>query len=62
MFCQFLLYRKVTQSYIHMYMYSFSHIILHHVPSQAIDYSHVYYTTGPHHLPVTLSKFKYNVT
>ena len=30
-FCQFLLYSKVTQSYI--YIYSFAHIILHHVPS-----------------------------
>ena len=29
MFCQFLLYSKVTQSYI--YIHSFSHIILHHV-------------------------------
>ena len=30
-FCQFLLYRKVTQSYTHTHIYSFSHIILHHV-------------------------------
>ena len=29
-FCQFLLYSKVTQSYIYIF---FSHIILHHVPS-----------------------------
>ena len=31
MFCLFLLYSKVTQS--HIYIHSFSHIILHHVPS-----------------------------
>ena len=30
MFCQFLLDSKVTQSFI--YIYSFPHIILHHVP------------------------------
>ena len=31
-FCQFLLYRKVTQIYI--YIHSSTHVILHHVPSQ----------------------------
>ena len=34
MFCQFLLYSKVTQSYIHIHFFSL--IILHHVPSQVI--------------------------
>ena len=33
MSCQFLLYSKVTQSYI-MYIHSFSHVILRRVPSQ----------------------------
>ena len=33
--CQFLLYSKVT----HIYTHAFSHIILHHVPSQVIRYS-----------------------
>ena len=36
-FCQFLLYSKVTQP--HKYIHSFSHIILHHVPSQVTRYS-----------------------
>ena len=36
MFCQFLLCSKVTQSYTHIY--SFSHIIFCHVPSQVIIY------------------------
>ena len=33
MFCQFLLYSKVTQSHVcvHTHTHSFSHIILHHV-------------------------------
>ena len=35
MFCQFLLHSKVTQ----LYMYNFTHIILHPVPSQVIGYS-----------------------
>ena len=35
MFCQFLLYSKVTQLY--MYMHSFFHNIIYHVPSQVID-------------------------
>ena len=40
---KFLLYSKVTQSYI---QYSFSHIILHHVPSQVTKYSSLCYTVG----------------
>ena len=39
MFCQCLLYSKVTQSCIYGYLHSFSHIILPHVPSQVIRYS-----------------------
>ena len=38
MFCQFLPYSKVTQSYIYIYIYNFSHIIPHHVPLQVIRY------------------------
>ena len=34
MFFQFLLYSKVTQLY--KYTHSFSHIILHYIPSQVI--------------------------
>ena len=45
-----------------MYIHSFSHIILHHVSSQVIGYSYLCYTTGPHCLPVILSKFKYYIT
>ena len=41
-FCQYLLYSKVTHSYIHIYIctyiYYFSYIILHHVPSQETDF------------------------
>ena len=36
-FCQFLLYSKVTQLYI--YIYSFSHITFYHVPSQMTRHS-----------------------
>ena len=32
MFCQFLLYSKVTQSYIYIHTFFFINIILHHVP------------------------------
>ena len=42
MLCQFLLYSKVTQSYIHVH--SFSCIIFHHVPSQEMGYSSRCYT------------------
>ena len=45
-FCQFLLYSKVTQSYIHIC--SFSYITLHHVPSQVTRYSSLCYTAGSH--------------
>ena len=41
MFCQFLLYNKVTLSYI--YMHSFSHIILYHIPSQVTQYHSLNY-------------------
>ena len=44
MFSQFLLYSKVTQSY--MSTPSFSHIIFHHVLSQEIGYSSLCYTVG----------------
>ena len=50
MLCQFLLYSKVTQSYI--YMYSFSHIIFHHVLSQEIEYNSLCCTAGPHCLSI----------
>ena len=36
LYCQFLMYSKVSQSYL--YVHSFSHIILHHVTSQVIRY------------------------
>ena len=44
--CQFLLYSKVTQSYTHIYMHSFSHVILHRIPSQVTRWSSLCYTTG----------------
>ena len=43
MLCQFLLYIKVTS---HTYIYSFSHIIFHHVLSQETGYSSLCYTVG----------------
>ena len=46
MFCLLLLYSKVTWSYI--YIHYFSHTIFHHVPSQVIGYSSLYYTAGSH--------------
>ena len=45
MLCQFLLYSKVTCMYI--YTYSFSHIILHGVPSWETGYSSLCCTLGP---------------
>ena len=48
MFCQFLLYSKVVQLYIHIH--SFFHIILCHVPSKVIRYSSLCYTPGFHFL------------
>ena len=45
MLYQFLLYSNVTQSYI--CIYSFSHIISHHVLSQKIGYSSLCCTVGP---------------
>lgn len=50
MFCQFLLYSKVTQSYV--YIPSFPHIIFHHVLSQVIGYSSLCCTEGPHCLSI----------
>ena len=53
-FCQFLLYSKVTRSYIHihiymyLFIYSFSHIILHCVSSQVTRYSSLCYIAGSH--------------
>ena len=46
MFCQFLLYSKVTQSYIYTYIF-----FLHHPPSYSITsdgYSSLCYTAGSH--------------
>ena len=45
-FRQFLLYSKVTQAYI--YILSFSHLFLHHIPSQVTRYSSLRYTAGSH--------------
>ena len=42
------LYSKVTQLYIYVHTHSFSHIILHHVPSQVTRYSSLCYTAGSH--------------
>ena len=59
-FCQFLLYNKVTQSYIHIcvciyihtyiYIYSFRYTILHHFPSQVTRYCSLCYVAGSHPL------------
>ena len=46
MFCQFLLYSKVTQIYI--YIHSFSHNIFPHVASQVTGYSSLCYIAGLH--------------
>ena len=40
----FLLYSKVTHS--HICIHSFSHIILHHIPSQVTRYSSLCYTAS----------------
>ena len=45
-FCQFLLYSKVTQS--HTYICYFSHIILHHTPYEMTRYSSLCYTAWYH--------------
>ena len=45
-FFQFLLYSKVTQSYI--CIHSFSHIIVHHVLTQEIRHSSLCCIVGPH--------------
>ena len=37
--CQFLLYSKVTQSYIYIYTHSLSHTVFHHVLLQEIGHS-----------------------
>ena len=50
----YLLYSKVTQSYIHLYTF-FSHIILHHAPSQVIRYSSQSYTAGSHCLSISIA-------
>ena len=51
MFCQILLYSKITHSFIYICIYihthSFSHIILHHIPSQT-RYSSLCSTAGAH--------------
>ena len=44
MFYQFLLYNKVTQ--LHIYIHSFSHIILHQIPSQVIICNSLCYTAN----------------
>ena len=51
MFFQFLLYSKVTQSYV--YKYSFlSHTIIRHVPTQETGNSSLCCTIGPHYLSI----------
>ena len=52
MLCQFLLYSKMTQSYI--YKHSFYHIlfIFHHVLSQETGYRSLCCTAGPHCLSI----------
>ena len=50
MFCQFLLYSKVSQS--HICIHSFSHIIFHHVLSKVMGYSSLFYTAGLHCLSI----------
>jgi len=63
MFCQFLLYSKVTQSlththtYIYAYINYFSHIILHRAPSQVTSYSSLCYTAGPIAYPHQMQQF-----
>ena len=47
---QFLLYSKVTQSYICIHF--FSHIVFHHGLSQETGYSSLCYTVGPHCLTI----------
>ena len=46
----FLLYSKVTQSHTHIniYTHSFSHFILHYIPSQVTRYSSLYCIAGSH--------------
>ena len=48
--CQFLVYSKVTQSYI--YIHYFLHIIFYHVLSQETGYSSLCCTVGPHCLSI----------
>ena len=52
MLCQFLLYSKVTQSYI--YIHSYSHITSHHGLSPEIGYSSLCCTVGPHCLSILI--------
>ena len=50
MLCQFLLYSKVTQSYIDIH--SFSHNIFYHVLAQVTGYRSLCCTAGPHCLSI----------
>ena len=50
MLCQFLLYSKVTQSYI--YTHSFSYISFLHGLSRETGYSSLCCTVGPHCLSI----------
>ena len=50
MLCRFLLYSRVTQSYI--YLHSFSHTIFHHVLPQEIGCRSLCYPVGPHGLSI----------
>ena len=49
---QFLRYSKATQSYRCICVYSFSHMIFQHFPSQVIGYSSWCYTAGSHRLSI----------
>ena len=50
MFCESLLYSKVTQLYT--YRHSFFYILFHYGLSQDIEYSSLYYTIGPYCLTI----------
>ena len=54
MFCQLLLYSK-NDPVIHIYTF-FSHIILHHIPSQVTRYSSLCYKAADHDFFKTQSK------
>ena len=61
MICQFLLYSKVTESYI--YIYSFSYMILHHVKTSFFNlWLHCYFMfqIETEHLPPEIKRHTWN--